>query len=62
MSVRFDLAVTVHCAADIFARVASAETCFLRPTAMRVSSAIDTRAAVRDADAFSVLAALDRIA
>lgn len=49
-------------AADIFALVASAETGFLRPAAVRVGSAIDTRAAVRDANAFSVLAALDRIA
>lgn len=54
--------MAVCCAADIFALVASAETGFLRPAAVRVRSAIDTRAAVRDANALSVLAALDRIA
>jgi hypothetical protein len=62
VSVWFDLAVAVRCAPDIFARVASAETGFLRPAAVRVCSAVDTLAAVCDADAFSVLAALDRIA
>lgn len=54
--------MAICCAADIFACVVSAETGFLRPAAVRVGSAIDTRAAVRNADAFSIFAALDRIA
>jgi hypothetical protein len=62
VTVRCDLTVAICRAADIFALVASAETGFLRPAAVRVRSAIDTRAVVRDANAFSVLAALDRIA
>jgi len=56
------VAVAVGHAADIFTSCSSAETGFLRPTAVLVCSALDRLAFVFNADAFAILAAVDSVA